>query len=69
MPNTDYVNGPLAALNWHPSLPVSRGYFLTVRTQLDWIKEGQEARQEARQERYFYNRYLENAIVYPQTLS
>ena len=79
MPNTDYtdygvvwtdnVNGPLAALNWNPPLPVSGGHFLTVRAQLDWIKVGQEGRQADHQEGYFDDRYLENAIIYPQTLS
>ena len=66
---TDNVNGPLAALNWNPPLPVSGGYFLVVRAQLDWIKVGQEGRQEDHQEGYFDDRYLENAIIYPQTLS
>ena len=79
MPNTDYtdygvvwtdnVNGPLAALNWNPPLPVSGGHFLTVRAQLDWIKVGQEGRQADHPEGYFDDRYLENAIIYPQTLS
>ena len=56
------------ALNWNPPLPVSGGYFLTVREQIHWIKVGQEARQEDHQEGYFHDRYLENAIIYPQTL-
>ena len=66
---TDNVNGPLAGLNWHPTFPVSGGYFLAVRAQLDWIKGGHEARQEDHQKGYFNDRYLENAIIYPQTLS
>ena len=74
MPNTDYtdygvvfiiwtnkVNGPLAALNSNPPLPVS-----AVRAHLDWIKLGQEARQEDHQEGFFDDRYLKNAIIYPQ---
>ena len=47
---TDNINGPLAALNWNPPLPVSGGYFLVVRAHLHWIKVGQEGRQEAHQE-------------------
>ena len=39
---TDNVNGPLAALNWNPPLPVSGGYFLAVRAHLHWIKEGKK---------------------------
>ena len=62
---TANVNGPLAALNWNPPLPVSGGYFLVVRAHLHWIKVGQEARQEDHQEGYFLDRYLENAIIYP----
>ena len=65
---TDNVNGPLAALNWNPPLPVSGGYFLVVRAHFHWIKEGQEGRQEDHQEGYFHDRYQENAIIYPQTL-
>ena len=48
---------------------ISGGHFLTVRAQLDWIKVGQEGRQADHQEGYFDDRYLENAIIYPQTLS
>ena len=66
---TDNVNGPLAALNWNPPLPVSGGYFLVVRAHFHWIKVGQEGRQEDHQEGYFHDRYQENAIIYPQTLS
>ena len=66
---TDNVNSPLAALNWNPSLPVSGGYFLAVRAHFHWIKVGQEGRQEDHQEGYFHDRYLGNAIIYPQTLS
>ena len=66
---TDNVNGPLAALNWNPPLPVSGGYFLVVRAHFHWIKVGQEGRQEDHQEGYFHDRYLGNAIIYPQTLS
>ena len=65
---TDNVNGPLAALNWNPPLPVSGGYFLAVRAHFHWIKVGQEGRQEDHQEGYFHDRYQENAIIYPQTL-
>ena len=66
---TDNVNGPLAALTWNPPLPVSGGYFLAVRAHFHWIKVGQEGRQEDNQEGYFHDRYLGNAIIYPQTLS
>ena len=65
---TDNVNGPLAALNQNPPLPVSGGYFLVVRAHFHWIKVGQEGRQEDHQEGYFHDRYQENAIIYPQTL-
>ena len=64
---TDNVNGPLAALNWNPPLPVNGGYFLAVRAHFHWIKVGQEGRQEDHQEGYFHDRYQENAIIYPQT--
>ena len=66
---TDNVNGPLAALNWNPPLPVSGGYFLVVRAHFHWITVGQEGRQEDHQEGYFHDRYLGNAIIYTQTLS
>ena len=85
MPNTDWTyytgyrvvfiiwtnnyNGPLFALNWILPLRVSDGYFLTVRAQLDWIKGGQDARQEHHQEGYFNDHCLKKAIVYPLTLS
>ena len=82
MPNTDYtdygvvfiiwtdkVYDPLAARNSNPPLPVSGGYFLAVRAHLDGIKLGQEARHGDHQEGFFDDRYLENAIIYPQTLS
>ena len=66
---TDKVNSLLAALNSNPPHPASGGYFLAVRAHLDWIKLGQEARHVDHQEGFFDDRYLENAIIYPQTLS
>ena len=40
---TENANSPMAALNLHPPIPDSGGYFFWVRTQVDWIKEDQES--------------------------